>query len=201
LRRGNGDRVDDLPDEVGEHHHGKRRRRAQRLQHRPQHGRVERPPGHRAEEAHVAGAHQRDRVAHRVARGGASGVHGGLGAGQARRARANGVDLALSGGPEGGERQCASDDHQGADRGNRGQREWPVAGSDPESEQSAGDRDRRKEDRIEHHEEGEQHARRGARAQARAPEGPDRQGRASNAARGQQARGRGATEGDLSALA
>ena len=82
---GHRDRVGDLADEVGEHDDGERRRRAERVQHRPEHGGVERPPGERAEQADVAGAHQRDRVAHAAPR------RGRAQAARAGRARAPGA--------------------------------------------------------------------------------------------------------------
>ena len=74
-----------------------------------------------------------------------------------------------------------------------------VTASEPERDQSTGDRDRSQEDRIEHDEERQQRARRGACVQAGAPEGPDRQRRAADATGREQAGGRGAAEGDLGA--
>ena len=72
------DGVADLAHEVGEHDDRERRRRAEGVEHRPQHRGVERPPGQRAEQARVGRAHVADRVAH----GGAEHVGGRV---QARR--------------------------------------------------------------------------------------------------------------------
>ena len=83
----------------------------------------------------------------------------------------------------------------------RGQAQRTVAGGEAEREQPAGHRDGTEEDRIQQHEEGEQRARGGARVQPGAAKGPDRERRAADAARGQQARGRCAAEGHLGARA
>ena len=60
---GAGDRdcVADLADEVSEHDDGERGRCAEGVQHGPQDGGIERPPGDGAEQARVGGAHERER--------------------------------------------------------------------------------------------------------------------------------------------
>ena len=102
---------------------------------------------------------------------------------------------------EGGEREAAADRQGGRGGGQRAQRERAVGVGEAERDRAAGQGDRRQEDRVEQHQEREQRPRRAARAEAGAAEGPDRQGRAADAAGGQQS-GRGrAAERDLRARA
>src|SRR4051812_46513781 len=81
---GDRDRVGDLADEVAEHDDGQGRRRPERVEHRPQDGGVEAPPGEGAEQTRVAGAHERDRVADGGAEGGGRVADGGADAGEPR---------------------------------------------------------------------------------------------------------------------
>jgi hypothetical protein len=171
------------------------------MQHRPQHGGVEPPPGQRAEQADVAGANDRDGISHGCAEDAGCVAQAEASAGRARSADRRIRERVRRRGPASSESECECDGHRGAGRGHSAQREWPVAVGEAERQRAAGRDDGPEENRVQHDEEREQRARGIACAQAGAPEGPDRQRRASDATRGEQARGRGPAEGELGARA
>ena len=153
-RSGERQRVRHLPDEVGEDDHGDGRRVAERMKHRPQHGRVERPIGRRAGQPCVPRADERDRVAH--------------GAADQRRLPGAGAER---------EAERKRDRERGRQGGDRTQRDWAVVVHESDRQWRAGEHDGEQEHRIQDDEERQQRAGRARRGQAGPPQRPHGQRR------------------------
>ncbi len=150
---------------------------AERVQHRPEHGGVERPVPHRACVARIAGAQQ-------------------------MRGIANGTtEQSGPSGPRTASQPDRDDDRErGSDRWERTERQRPVARHESDGERYAGEHDRDEKHGVQEHQERQQRAGCRGSAETGATQRPHRQGGATGAGRWQQpGRGR-ARERDLGAL-
>jgi hypothetical protein len=152
---------------------------------RPDHEHVEAPPGQRSEQARVRPADDPERVAHRAAE---------------RVCRAPGLRGRRVAAAVASREQQRDGDGHGAARGRDGaQLERHVGAGRARGEQRARDGERAEEDRVQHHEEGEERSGGRPAVLAGPPQAPEGERRAAGAGGGQEARGRCAGECHLGA--